>query len=498
MRKLWLTCAISGLLFAVACGSGGNNSSNSSSNNTGDNTGNPSNSSNTTVTAVDGGVSTAGGNTIAAAANNVAPLTVDGGKGLKLTFVNYNVAYTTVTVCLPGTATCQTIDHVIVDTGSSGLRVPYGVLNSSLQSGLANVGVSAPLAECIHFVNNTFFWGSVRYADVKIGGANNDSEVAGNIPIHVMGDPTVGTSIPSACSGKEDDTVNSLGANALIGVGPYQYDCDYVGNVNGCTAAVPAGTYYTCSGGSCTNSGLAVATAQQVRNPVSAFATDNNGVIVELPAVPVGGQASVSGGSLVFGIGTEANNALANGATVLTLDANYQDAAFGGVTTVFNGASYPPQGAGYKGVGSFIDSGTPAVSFLDQAILQGNAATAGMVDCAGADYTLLYCPNTGTSPLFTQALSATNIVTNSGVANGNSRGVAFNVSNADVLFKSSSTTAASDLGGPITTGTPSASTQLLDEYFDWGMPFFYGRNVYTAIQGVTAPSGVPAGPFWAY
>jgi len=30
------------------------------------------------------------------------------------------------------------------------------------------------------------------------------------------------------------------------------------------------------------------------------------------------------------------------------------------------------------------------------------------------------------------------------------------------------------------------------------MPFFFGRNVYTAIEGVTPPSGVPAGPFWAY
>jgi hypothetical protein len=34
--------------------------------------------------------------------------------------------------------------------------------------------------------------------------------------------------------------------------------------------------------------------------------------------------------------------------------------------------------------------------------------------------------------------------------------------------------------------------------FDWGMPFFFGRNVYTAIEGVTPPSGVPAGPFVAY
>ena len=53
-------------------------------------------------------------------------------------------------------------------------------------------------------------------------------------------------------------------------------------------------------------------------NPVSLFATDNNGVIIELPTVSGGEEASVSG-SLVFGIGTQSNNAL-GGATVYTAD----------------------------------------------------------------------------------------------------------------------------------------------------------------------------------
>jgi hypothetical protein len=34
--------------------------------------------------------------------------------------------------------------------------------------------------------------------------------------------------------------------------------------------------------------------------------------------------------------------------------------------------------------------------------------------------------------------------------------------------------------------------------FDWGLPFFYGRTVFTGIDGVPPPVGVPAGPFWAY
>ena len=32
--------------------------------------------------------------------------------------------------------------------------------------------------------------------------------------------------------------------------------------------------------------------------------------------------------------------------------------------------------------------------------------------------------------------------------------------------------------------------------FDWGLPFFYGRSVYTAIAGHTAGSAI--GPYFAY
>jgi hypothetical protein len=33
-------------------------------------------------------------------------------------------------------------------------------------------------------------------------------------------------------------------------------------------------------------------------------------------------------------------------------------------------------------------------------------------------------------------------------------------------------------------------------YFDWGLPFFYGRSVFTAIEGQAAGSAV--GPYYAY
>jgi hypothetical protein len=33
--------------------------------------------------------------------------------------------------------------------------------------------------------------------------------------------------------------------------------------------------------------------------------------------------------------------------------------------------------------------------------------------------------------------------------------------------------------------------------FDWGLPFFFGKNVYSAIAGQATPAPTPT-PYWAY
>lgn len=212
---------------------------------------------------------------------------------------------------------------------------------------------------------------------------------------------------------------------------------------------------------------------------MSLFPTDNNGVILELAAVPPSVGGTNVTGSLVFGIGTESNNGLGS-ATVLTLDSNINDPAWAGFTTVYNGVSYPNTtenntlvANGLFAFGSFLDSGSNAFFFLDQ-------PQTGIPSCG--DW---YCPTS------TESLKATNQATG-----GNSSNVQFNVSNADTL--PASATALSDLAGPNTPGSPDTLTQAADGFFDWGLPFFYGRNVYTAIWGVPAATGVAAGPFWAY
>jgi hypothetical protein len=188
--------------------------------------------------------------------------------------------------------------------------------------------------------------------------------------------------------------------------------------------------------------------AAQVQHPVAMFSTDNNGVILELPSVPSSGAVSNSG-SLVFGIGTQSNNGL-GAATVLTLDAN------GDFTTTFKNARFP---------GSFVDSGSNGLFFLD-------SATTGLPMCPVN--TAFYCPTSS------QSFSVTNTGTN-----GNATPVNFSVANADGLLAAASP---NFLFNNLAAPNP--------HVFDFGLPFFLGRNVFVAIEGQSTPAG--SGPYTAY
>ena len=343
---------------------------------------------------------------------------------------NYaNGLFTNVTVCAPGTSSCQNIGGVLVDTGSFGLRVLASALTVSLSQQKDSTGNS--VGECAQFADG-IVWGPVKIADVKIAG-----EEATSIPIQVI-DQSFAT-IPSSCTshGSPEETLQQLGANGILGIGPFIQDCG-----SACAGSNNPGFYYGCAGSSCsiiTQSG-----GNQVQNPVAFFA-DNNGVIIDLPAINT--SAPTVSGSLIFGIETQSDNAL-NGAQVFTLDNS------GNFTTTYNSNNYP----------GFIDSGSNAYFFLD-------AATTGIPTCSGASG--FYCPS---SPV---NLSATNVGQNQA-----SNAVNFTIDNANSLFSNSSDTAFPTLGGP----NPSA--------FDWGLPFFFGRKVYTAIEGKTTSGGT--GPYWAY
>jgi hypothetical protein len=381
-----------------------------------------------------GGGSKTPTNTIVTSGPNVAPISVNSGPQNDYT----NGAFVSVTICVPGTTNCQTISDVLVDTGSYGLRIVSSpVLGLTLPQEMASD--SSPMVECVQFLDS-YTWGPIQIADVEVA-----SEKASSVPIQVLSDTdyTAPSSCTDAAAGSSADTVESLGANGILGVGQLPQDCG-----TNTTCAASANQYYSCaSTTSCTP--VDVTAAQQVANPVSLFTTDNNGVIIELPQVS-GGETSISG-SLVFGIGTESNNGLA-GATVYTSDPTTLN-----FTTSFNNTTYTDAG--------FLDSGSNGYFFPDNSI-DACPTSSG----AGG----FYCPSG------TDNLSATNQGTNN--ASGS---VNFSVANAVNLFSENPSDAVfSDLGGPAA------------NYFDWGLPFFYGQNVFTAISGKSAPGGTT--PYWAY
>lgn len=396
---------------------------------------------------------------------NVASVIVDSGPDSNCQANNdceTNILYTTVTVCAPGSTTnCQTIDHVQVDTGSYGLRIISSVLNSSLASALQAFPVSGgTLAECTQFADG-YSWGPIKTADLQIAG-----ESVSSIEFQVIGDPSY-SNVPTDCQTtggttlQQEDSVPAFGANGIIGVGPFVQDCG-----PGCTAGAQQGFYYLCSSPtSCTDA--TVTLQQQVSNPVALFATDNNGVVISLPALPAAGQATASG-SLIFGIGTESNNQLGS-ATVLQVPGSDSSCTYtcGDITTVYNGQTLPQ---------SYIDSGSNGYFFYDTSI----PACSGSADAAE-----FYCPSS------TLSLTATNEGTN-----GATTDVTFSVANA--LQLSGSFFAFNDIAGTTasTQGGSSCENGAANCTFDWGLPFFFGRNVFTAIDGMNTPAGL--GPFFAY
>jgi hypothetical protein len=366
-----------------------------------------------------------GTNTIVSSGNNVAPISVNAGPADDYA----NGGFVSVTVCVPGTSNCQTVDDVLVDTGSSGLRILSSAFSLSLPQQEAS---GNPVFECFPFESG-YTWGPVQTADVEIA-----DEKASSVPVQLVGTTTA---VPQGCTDfglPSSNTLETLGANGIFGVGLFAQDCGQyceqvqTGNPN---------LYYQCVSSSC--QAIAESLAQQVPNPVTLFATDNNGVIIELPDVS-GSEPSLSG-SLVFGIGTESNNAL-GGATIYTPDSSGNF-----TTTNYTGVPSPPTG--------FIDSGSNAYYFPSTMITCPNDSNA-----AG-----FYCPSS------TENLSATNL----GV-NGSTDTVDFSIADASTLFDSNDFVF-SDLGGPAS------------GYFDWGLPFFYGRNVFTGIQSTAYPNG-----YWAY
>lgn len=368
---------------------------------------------------------------------NVLPITVNGSLCSSATSSGYpNKPCVSVTVCNPDGTNCQVINDILLDTGSYGLRIFQSAL-STFSLTQVSAG-SASLAECTEYVDGSSNWGPVQLASITLGG-----EPAVLVPIQVI-DSSFGNlssrTLNRTCPGAVATPLDA-GYTGILGVGLLAQDCGA-----DCVSSPNVGSYYACSGSAC--SGTTVPLAHQVSNPVALLPTDNNGVIVQMPAGVLGGVSSLSG-NLILGIGTRSNNA-ASGVTAYPANAAAE------FTTTFQGQS---------SASSFIDSGSNALYFAASTALLPQ-------DSSG-----FFCPAVavGSSLPFSAV--------NSGDLGTPSASTSFQIGNFDSLTGTGNNVF-SEIGGYQTGG------------FDWGLPFFFGRSVFVGFDGSSSALG--SGPYWAY
>lgn len=402
---------------------------------------------------------------------NVAVLNVDGGPVPGQIYKN-GAFLNGVTICNPGappagfaSPTCQKIDGILVDTGSYGLRILQSAITNLTLPTMENAEDEV-LKNCYSYPDGSYLWGPVASADLYISGEAASTYTSftgiGNArPLLVQVISTNAADAPDACSngGTPLNTPQLLGANGILGIGPEPTDCTLAG-VNYCDGTAqpaPPNIYFACPTIGCQSSSPPViaTSLQQVTNPLALFLSTMQiprGAIVGLPAV-TGSETSVSG-TLTFATSLP-------GATIYTLDSNDH------FITIFGGQNL---------TNSFIDSGSNALYFPDSVPV-----------CQ--DDPQFFCPSSLTN------LSAIN----EGATQGQST-VDFSVDNADSLFSANSDGAAfGTLAGPSGNGSCSNGSGACT--FGWGLPFFYGRPVFTKIDSCSAAAGACpplAGATWAY
>jgi hypothetical protein len=361
-----------------------------------------------------------------------------------------NGPFTSVMICAAGTSKCQLIDGILVDTGSVGLRIFKSAVTVPFQTLMQSGG---SINDCEIFGGSVYFWGEIASADAYVAG-----EKASGISFQLVADPT-GYDVPPKCSNGFSDGAAVPQFNGILGIGDEPTDCTFAGtspcDPNSGTASPPV--YFVCFGSEGCATTL-LPKAQQVSNPIVSFPTDNNGSVIQFPSV--GTALSSVNGSLTFGINTETNNDIGI-ATVFPISP-----ANNSFTTMFGGQMLTQ---------SFIDSGSPELLFPN---------ATGLQVCSN---NFFYCPSN--APVMLSAI-------NQGADNTGLETIDFLVDNYSTVTQANPNAAAF---GYIAAqnGQPPCQSGMGGCIFDWGLPFFYNRTVFTSIDQQPV-AGEPKTPWWAY
>jgi hypothetical protein len=351
----------------------------------------------------------------------------------------FNAPCATVTICQSGTSNCDTVSNVLVDTGSFGLRVFSSLLpNTNNLLPAMQSSNAQPISECVFYADGTANWGPIKYASVTL----NSTTTATQIPIQV-----IDASYPGAsnCSGASA-TPTDFGVNGILGIGPLQTDQGYSG-------------YFTCNGNNCNQ----ILPPAYVTNPITQFASDNNGLTLTFASVPSSGAASADGYG-VFGVGTNNANTPGSGTHIFQINGTGLT-----VNSTFRETTYP----------SYLDTGSQGYYFTSQF----------WPNCGGS-LNGFFCPSSEIS----DSATMTGI---DGLGNTASATINFNIGNASDLLNNSTNNAFSNIG--VNIASLAGSSPLID----WGLPFYLGKTVYMVFAGKTATvNGVtlPASSsgYWIY
>lgn len=196
----------------------------------------------------------------------------------------FNRLLVSITVCEPGTERCARVDDVMVDTGSTGLRLDVSAVPDWLRLPSLPGPGGRPLAECLRFVHDTA-WGPLQRADVRLGGLT-----ARGLPLQVIDD--VGGAQPPSCP-RSDVRPTS---NGTLGVGQHPFDCQ-----GACEQHAGSPGIFVQDGTAWVPITGEVGTAYRLPNPVSYLPEHDDSIVIELPSPPEGGAREIEG-TLTFGV----------------------------------------------------------------------------------------------------------------------------------------------------------------------------------------------------
>ena len=260
----------------------------------------------------------------------------------------FNRLVVSVTLCEPGANRCATVDDIMVDTGSTGLRLEASAVPSGLRLPPFVGPDGRPLAECLRFVHDDA-WGPLYLTDLRIGGMR-----VSNLPIQIIADDLQPR--PDGCP----TSTAKPTSNGTLGIGQHLLDCQGNCLQNASRPGVfarEAGSWHPVQG--------SVPPESRLPNPVSRFSQHRNGVVFDLPASPEDGTDKVVG-TLTFGVGDAANNRIGN-SRIVRVDQN------GLFTTLYGTVAFPA---------SYIDSGTETYIFADDRLPR----------CAGMNWAFCVSP----------------------------------------------------------------------------------------------------------